>query len=287
MQRPRDLALAILLLAGCTGTYQSIDPDRIPDDDGSDDLTAAQRLFQEEVVSILESKCAACHAAGVSGTQPKFLGATEGAYYDEIVRYPSVTGDFDPGLAGILTKITRGHYSVTYSGEETAAIEGWLEAEALERGDGDGDGDVDRPAAVNALAEWSGCMRLDDWAAASMGRWADKETDEDGPCMNCHSDGLARFFAAPDSSEMFAMHRYELYVIGFFTVKVDADGNQSVVPALGKLRRMGKGNFHPSYATDEEGDAEFASLLQFHQLTMAHKDNGECGPAAFPAAPEI
>jgi hypothetical protein len=286
MPKRRDLALAMVFLAGCTGTYQRVsDPDRIPDDDG--EMTAAHRAFEDDVVPILHDKCATCHSASASGSQPKFLGEGESSYYDQILLYPSVTGDFDPGLAGVLTKIARGHYAVTYSEAEEAAILEWLEAEALERGDGDDDGEVDRPPAVNALAEWAGCMRLDDWAAANMGRWADKETEEDGPCMNCHSDGLARFFAAPDSSEMFAMHRYELYIIGFFTVKVDPEGTQTVVPALGKLRRMGSGNFHPNYATDEEGDAEFASLAEFHRLTMNRKASGQCGPAEFPAAPEI
>jgi hypothetical protein len=176
---------------------------------------------------------------------------------------------------------------VTYTAEQRDVIQSWLDAEALERGDGDGDGEVDRPPSVNVLAEWAGCMRLDDWAATSMGGWANKETEEDGPCSTCHADGLARFFAGVDSSEMFAMHRYELYIIGFFTVKVDPDGTETVVPALGKLRRMGRGNFHPGYATDEEGDAQFASLVEFHRLTMNRKTSGQCGPAEFPAAPEI
>jgi hypothetical protein len=137
------------------------------------------------------------------------------------------------------------------------------------------------------LAEWAGCMRLDDWTASNMGHWADKQTTEDGPCSTCHDDGLARFYANADSTGMFAMHRYELYIIGFFTVKVDPDGTQTVVPALGKLRRMGRGNFHPNYLTDEEGDPDFASLQQFHDLTMTRKRGGQCGPAEFPAAPEI
>jgi mono/diheme cytochrome c family protein len=285
----RDIALAMgLLLAGCTGTYQRVgDPDRIPDDDGDREMTAARRAFEDDVVPILHDKCAGCHTAGAAGSQPKFLGDGESSYYDHILLYPSVTGDFDPGLAGVLTKIARGHYAVTYTDEQRHAIQDWIDAEALERGDGDGDGEVDQPPSVNPLAEWAGCMTFDDWVATGMGRWADKETEEDGPCMNCHADGLARFFASGESSEMFAMHRYELYIIGFFTVKVDPDGTQTVVPALGKLRRMGSGNFHPNYPTDEEADPQFAGLVEFHQLTMNRKASGQCGPAEFPAAPEI
>ncbi len=279
----------LLLVAGCTGTYQPIDPDRIPDGDGEGggEMTAAERLFQDQVRPILSRKCAACHTTAAAGVQPKFLGQGESSYYDEIVRYPSVTGNFDAGLAGILIKIAAGHYAVIYSAGEQEALAAWLAAEALARGDGDDDGTVDQPPAVNALAEFSGCMSLDDWTLSNMARWADKETEQDGPCQTCHDDGLARFFAGPDGTEMFSMHRYELYVIGFFTVKVDPDGTQEVVPALAKLRRMGSGNFHPRYQTDQEGDAEFAALAQFHQLTLARKENGQCGPAEFPAAPEM
>ena len=285
MPNRRDIALAVMLVAGCTGTYQASDPDRIPDDDHRE-MTAARRQFEDEVVPILALQCSRCHGAAAVGAQPKFLGQEESSYYDQILRYPSVTGNFDPGLAGILTKIAAGHYDVTYSAEQRQSIADWLAAEALERGDGDGDGDVDQPAAVNPLAEWAGCMRLDDWAASNMGSWANKQTEEDGPCSNCHQDGLARFFADVDSSEMFAMHRYELYIIGFFTVKVDPDGTQTVVPALGKLRRMGRGNFHPNYPTDEEGDADFADLAEFYRLTMTRKESGQCATPGFPAPPE-
>ena len=284
---PRRAAALAILLASCSGSYQPTDPDRIPDGDDDGEMTAAERLFQEEVVPILSAKCFDCHRTGAAGLQPKFLGAAESSYYDEIVKYPSVTGNFDAGLAGVLTKIAAGHYAVAYTGAEAQALADWLAAEALARGDDDDDGTVDQPAAVNALAGFSGCMSLDDWTVSNMARWADKETEADGPCQTCHQDGLARFFAGPSGTEMFSMHRYELYIIGFFTVKVDPDGTQAVVPALAKLRRMGKGNFHPRYQTDEDGDAEFAALEQFYQLTMTRKASGQCGPAEFPAAPEM
>ena len=288
MSNTRDLALAVLVVAGCTGSYQPVsDPDRIPDQE-DEEMTAAERLFDGEVKPILSVKCATCHTAGAAGEQPKFLGQGESSYYDQIMLYPSVTGNFDPGLAGILTKITTSdHYGVTYSDEQQQALTEWLAAEAIERGDGDDDGEIDDLPAVNALAEFSGCMSLEDWSLTNMGGWADKETDQDGPCSTCHDDGLARLFASGDSSQMFAMHRYELYIIGFFTVKVEPDGAQTVVPALGKLRRMARGNFHPNYLTDQEGDPDFANLEQFYQLTMTRKESGQCDPAAFPPPPEI
>ena len=287
MARNSPAALAAFLLAGCTGTYTPLDPDRIPEREDDGEMTAPERLFRDEVVPILRAKCAACHMSVASGQQVKFLGNGESAYYDEILMYPSVTGNFDAGLAGLFSKIAAGHYEVTYSAAEAETLAGWLTAEALERGDGDADGDIDQLPAVNALAEWAGCMTLDDWVASNMARWADKETTQDGPCSTCHDDGLARFFAGPDATEMFSMQRFELYVIGFFTVRALPDGSQEVVPALGKLRRMGTGNFHPSYQTDLDGDAEFAGLEQFHRLTMSRKAGGDCGPAGFPAAPEM
>jgi mono/diheme cytochrome c family protein len=280
-------ALAAIFLAGCTGTYTPNDPDRIPEGEGDGEMSAAERLFADQVVPILGAKCAACHTSAAAGDHPKFLGDSESAYYDQILQYPSVTGNFDAGLAGLFSKIAAGHYGVTYTAAERESLIGWLAAEALARGDGDDDGDIDQLPAVNALAEWAGCMSLDDWVASGMARWGDKESEKDGPCLTCHDDGLARFFAGPDATEMFSMQRFELYIIGFFTVRVRPDGTQEVVPALGKLRRMGTGNFHPRFQTDLDGDAEFAGLEQFHQLTMTRKTGGDCGPAGFPAAPEM
>lgn len=287
MRTTPTIAAAVILAAACTGSYRQTDPDRIPEGEGDGELGDAERLFVERVAPILAAKCDACHAPGASGIQPKFLAADESGYYDEIVKYPSVTGNFDAGLAGLLTKIADGHYEIVYTDEEERALADWLAAEALARGDGDDDGTIDDLPAVNALAEFAGCMSLEDWAASGMGRWADKETEADGPCQTCHDDGLARFFAGPDSTQMFSMHRYELYIIGFFTVRVDPDGSQAVVPALAKLRRMGQGNFHPRYQTDEQADAEFAALEQFYQLTMTRKASGDCGPAEFPTPPEM
>jgi hypothetical protein len=225
--------------------------------------------------------------ASAVGVQPKFLGSTRGSYYDQIVGLPSLTGNFQPALATLLTKIITGdHYASTYTAPEQESITSWLNAEALERGDGDGDGEVDPLPANDPLAAFSGCMTLDDWAVSGMGAWGDKQTEEDGPCLSCHADGMARFYASGDDTGMFAMNRYELYLIGFFTVHVEPDGTQTVVPALNKLRRMGKGNFHPRYLTDEEDDPQFASLQQFHQLTLARMDGGQCAAAGFPPPPE-
>ena len=56
MANHHGAALAAIFLAGCTGTYTPLDPDRIPEGDGDGEMSAAERLFADQVVPILQAR---------------------------------------------------------------------------------------------------------------------------------------------------------------------------------------------------------------------------------------
>lgn len=302
------LALATMVLgAACTGTGSFGDGNGggepgVDAGGGGGTEVAAREIFDNDVAPLLQTMCASCHVdvASAPGNALKFLGP-EGTemtdYYNLVVGYPSVTGGFEPGLASIVTKGAH-EGSGWWTPDQEATIEGWLEAEKAERADGSGGGGGDEdPVDADSrqlLAQWSGCMTIANWDAADMGDWADKNAEGGTVCSSCHNDGLHRFNTNTTNNDMFAMNRYELFIIGFFTVKLNLDGTGEIIPAYDKLERMGNGTtLHPTfnYCSAEQvengdcNDDDFLALEQFHQLTNQALAQGACGPAEFPPVP--
>jgi len=284
--------LASLVLAtGCIGSLDSGGPIGGDDDD---DNTAqpdagsignnAQGLFDANVKPLM-ARCSTCHAG--TATYPlQFLGAgSQDAYYPGLIAHPEVTGGFEPSIASLITKVSGGlHQGLPdWSTTEKQYISDWLLAEKDERGGDIGGDDPPLPTdSKQALAQWSGCMTKANWDTAQMGTWANKGTEGGTVCASCHNDGLQRMNTNDDNDTMFEMNRYELFIIGFFTVKVETDGTNTVIPAYDKLVRMGNGStLHPTFNTSLD-DQYFVRLQNFYDLTMQTKASGLCGPAQFP-----
>jgi len=261
-----------------------IEPPPPSPDAGTDPVVGvAEEMFDLSVKPILQ-RCSgeACHS-GISPQPLKYLGASglPDDYYASITQFPSVTGDYQAGLANVLLKVDAGHEGQVYAPTERQAIIDWLNAENLERNDTDGDGQVDPPPAGDPLAMWSGCLTLANWDATEMYRWADKGSDE-GPCRTCHQDGAFRFNTNANDNTMFEMNRYRLYIIGFFTVKVETDGTQTVIPAYDKITRMGDGStLHPRFNTDP-ASTNYQRLQDFYALTLQAQQAGLCGAPVYP-----
>lgn len=284
-------ALPLLISASaCVGSYELTAPPATDETqpDGGAAAAGASEMFAASVQPIV-GRCAgaACHTG--TGSPLKFLGSdAPGDDYQSIISFPSVTGGYEPSLATLLLKIDPGpHNGMSYSPAERAAIVDWLAAEKVARaggGDppGDGGSDGDPPVVASALEAWSGCMTKASWDAAQMGTWADKPTDDGDVCATCHNDGAYRFNTNDQNDRMFELNRYPLYIIGFFTVGVDPDGSETVVPASDKLVRMGNGStLHPRFATDP-GDPYFQAMARFYSLTFDVQAAGACGPPVTP-----
>lgn len=270
--RARDpiTLLSILLAAlsiGCTATV-----DGIAGPEDGDGGANARGDFDALIVPIVR-QCSggACHTG--TGTAPlKFLGPStdSSTWYNEVVKYASVTGSFDPAGAALLSKIANGHQNIAYSQEQIDDITLWLTNESAVRGSA---GD-DIPG--DPLALWSGCMTIESWNGSGMAEWAQKPAEGGTVCSSCHLAGMAEFDANPDPAEMFRRNRLRPFVDGFF-VQAGTD----ILPAYDKLDQKGAGlNNHPTYLT---GDEYYDRLEDFYQRTLSLQQADGCPESGFPA----
>jgi hypothetical protein len=282
-----------------TGNPGGGSPDAGPGTGGED--PDGEALFQQNILPMV----AGCGAPGLchtgEGTDPlKFLGvdSNQENFYSSIVNYAQVHGGWEMAQASMVIQLqldaetVGNHYGyLPWTAEQEGLIQEWFSAEKIARaGDnGGGGGEPTNPGGPTnsrtLLAEWAGCMTLENWEASNMGRWRNKGTNN-GACSNCHNEGQFWININPNSEIMFEMNRYELFITGFFAPKMNPDGTGEIVPAYDKLVRVGQGNtagsLHPTYNTDIENDQYFQYLTEFYELTMALKDAGQCGPPGFP-----
>jgi len=293
--RPTHLIAVLALAAGsaaCTGSL-----DTTPSDDSGDDSVdppgAARQQFESTIAPML-SACSGCHTGAIDQTPLKWLGAAGATgYYPAVTGEESVVGGFDPDLANLLLKGAHdGGNARAWTDEEKATIADWLVAEAAERGIDLGDngglppGETTPTTSREALAQWSGCMSIDDWRSSLVFQWADKSTER-GDCKSCHNNGAGGYYASADDDLMFEMNRFEIYITTFFTAAPKDITN----PALGyevkvneqKLRSKANATGHPSFNPD--GGEQMQYLYNFYDLTNARIAAGTCGPAGFPTTP--
>lgn len=283
-------AIASMAMTAClVGEVEPVDPG--PGSGGIPGIPGvggdAESLFTTTVAPIMRG-CAgapgACHV-GNQAFPPPFLGTgPETEYYTALVGDVAANGNFQAANARLLLKLEAGpHQGLNYTPDQVATITAWLDAELLARNP-----DGTPPPGVNLLAEFSGCMNLEDWEAANMGAWATKPSS-DSVCSACHGGGLSRFFANLDSTKMFEANKYEVFIGGFLAVGKDMiTGEPAVVPAEARLVYIGSGeagDIHPNFGTNAAQDPYFLSIVQFIQLTEARKVAGGCGPAEFPKVP--
>jgi hypothetical protein len=310
MRLPKLIAalgtLALLGPAACVGELApgpgtGSGPDAGPATGSDSGTTEAdgEALFQQDILPMITG----CGAAGLchtgEGTDPlKFLGlGGQENYYSSIVNYAQVHGGWEMAQASMVTKLeldaanVGNHYGyLPWDQQQLETIQAWFAAEKIARaGDNGGGGEPTEPGGPTdsrtLLAEWSGCMTLENWEASNMGDWDNKGTNN-GACANCHNEGQFWININPNSEIMFEMNRYELFITGFFAPKMNPDGTGEIVPAYDKLVRVGQGNtagsLHPTFNTDIENDQYFQYLTEFYELTKALKDAGQCGPPGFP-----
>jgi hypothetical protein len=291
------ILLAVLGAAGCVGSLEPMTGDDDDDDTPADvdagtvPASAGRQLYDRDLAAMVEQECAACHAGAV-GTQPyKFLGAVGNSAdnYDALVSDQAVIGGWNPALATILTR--GAHDGRAWTDAEKAKFSAWMAQEAMDR-----NVDLSNPppaptngplSARQALAQWSACMQLTDWTAANVVQWANKGTNNNGPCRQCHNNGAGALFANNNAEQMFEMNRQEIFIKSLFTVapKNLADPTQGyeVVVNEQKLcqKGAGDGQAHPNYNC--QGGAMDA-LKNFYNTTKGKLASCTATPA-FPTTP--
>ena len=281
--------IGCMSLAACAGEFQPTDTvsddggsETGGEDDGGVNPVNAKAFYDANVEPLMDAKCASCHGGNVS---PVFLTKVNGSSHASILNFGNLTGDLGDVDARILVK---GPHSGSewWTPAEITIIENWF-AEEKAAAEG-GEGEIETPEGPTAFEAWSGCMSLDTWEETQMGSWAEKQTLQGiSRCGDCHGGGLMRFNTNPDSTEMFNANRYEVFIGGFFEQVIDAaTGNAIIQPNYRKIERAGNGTTgHPTYRYDP-GDVYIQRLQEFYDLTKLAMDNGECGPAGFPALEE-
>lgn len=294
MSRNLILATALVAAAGAAGCVGSLEPN--PGDDTTVDApttqaSAGRTMFDRDVKPMLESNCASCHAGAV-GSQPyKFLGvAGDTDDYDKVTGDPGINGGWQPSLASLLTQ--GAHEGPAFSDAEKAKITAWMTQEATDR-----NVDLSNPpppptngplSARQALAQWSACMQLQDWTDSQVFQWANKGTNNNGPCTTCHTNGAGAYYATGDANEMFTMNRQEIFIKTFFAVapKNLADPSQGyeVVVNEAKLcaKGAGDGQSHPNYNCN--GGNQMTYLRDFYTRTKARLASCTT-PPGFPPPP--
>ncbi len=250
-------AVLIVALGACSGNI----------DGGGPAGGAGESMFSSTVSPMLRTACAGCHEG--AGAGPAFMGEAGGDDdYLQLLSNSRVVGNFNSASALLLTKGSHSGATWWDPGQQ-AKIAAWLDAELADFGD-NGIPDV--------LAEWVGCMTIQNWNDSGIGEWANKETDQDATCGGCHSDGEYGFHANATSDTMFIQQRTSLGIGSFFQVSA-AGVTPEVVPAAAKLRSKCSGaNLHPSCAVDDEY-VEY--LDRFYKLTRATLAAGLCNPPGY------
>jgi hypothetical protein len=286
-----------VLLVGCVGGISGGDDGPPPGDDVVDPPPGeAREIFVRDVYPILANgnNCTlGCHLVGSASSTP-FLTADAQTSYDQIIGFQSVVGNFTEAGAPVYTKIVPGpHNARVYDATQRQKILGWLAAEVEAR---DVTDPTDPPptetagqASARLIAEWRGCLNLQDFIDLRFGEvWANKGTNE-GNCEVCHSTGAYGMIATDDNETMYnVLTQNRNYMLFFFQPDV-TDLNNSMMVTNGEHfvtlgQRIPPHQEHPAFNPNDitagVGQSPLGALEELYTRTMAHKNAvpTTCGP---------
>lgn len=299
MRKTLLAAIAMASLVGCVGGIeQGSDPLTSPDGDGNDngdnpagsDLTAAKTLFDTNVYGIIMAKCSggACHSDTASGaTLTRFVASDATKGWSTATNYQSLVGNFTPTAAPILTKLSTPHNGLAYSSDEVTKITTWLTKEVeLRQGQ-----TTPTPtgaesltqASERVLAEFSGCMTLDDFKTANMAQaWGNMNAQNNQQCENCHATGGEGFVASRNETFMWTVFSERKY---FFLqyLTVDLLGGAPAAKIImnqtsfkGVSGGLAPHAEHPTFNSGPNSQG-MQALKKFYDSVMAKKTAGTCG----------
>lgn len=261
----------------------------------------ARELFDRNVASVIQGKCATCHANTAAGDGPDFLGSSPNpaTWYEAMSVRTTVIGNVPfiqvatPQDSPLISKGE--HTGPALSVTEKDAVSAWLIKEAQERGLGTPVNPNPNPNPTmdytptnlrEAIVRFTACMRRTDWdntVGQNQNTNVAYQGSTDGPCYACHSSGTGGAYLSQNSGDTFDAHKDAnmYYVLKLVLGTVNTDGSfKDLVPAY-RFRDKGQPPFgtppHPSYnLTDNRNEAlnEFVdlTLARFRDFTQA------CGP---------
>lgn len=269
----RSTLIAVLFVAtGCVGEVGDPGPTGVDPDPTT--TAAGRTAYTRDVHPIVNARCSggACHSQlGATGMYG-FADPVAASSYTQVTTTPLLVGTYTASSAGLLTKISAGHKGLTYTPAETSAITQWLAQEVTDREDSGAPPPIDPVARLSA---WTGCLSLENFAAANMTTaWSTLGTAQNQACLNCHNGGLATFLVSADEAVFFrGVTEQKDFLLKYFTV--DATGQ--VVINTAAMRSAGETlEGHPRF--NPTTNAGMTALEELHTLTLARQTAGTCDP---------
>ena len=187
------------------------------------DRAAAKNYYVTRVHPALAS-CQGCHAGG---TGPQFMAKEASDSYGVIEKTSGLIAA--PKQSPLIQYIHKDP-AITIRPEERSVTTLWLSLEANARGL---EGAVTKPKTITeAYKQFSDCMNFDVWTYYRMGDLAFAQTDDEGPCIGCHSSGQGSAWLSAGSRETFdKMHEFP-YIQKLVVGKLDDRGGfESLQPS--------------------------------------------------------
>ncbi|MDX2089649.1 MAG: hypothetical protein SFX73_17470 [Kofleriaceae bacterium] len=278
--RLTTLVTAVLFATGCMGGIEETGTPNPTNPDAPPPAAGAKALYTGSVHSVVLAKCSGsgCHAqSGVTGIYGFAVTDAE-ASYTQVTSLPTLVGTYSAD-SRILTKIDGTHYAITYSADDKSKISAWLAAELSER-NANGMPPVDP---VQRLAQWSGCMSLDNFTTSNMPTaWGNLAANNLQKCANCHAGGAYAFMSGNGNAEIFfnTITSQKDLLLKYFTV--DATGAIIINEAAFKNAGVDlpPDTDHPEF--NPTTNAGMTALTEFYNLTKTRQLMNLCDPPRLP-----
>jgi hypothetical protein len=173
------------------------------------------------------SACINCHS-GAAG--PRFMATDPEASYTALEKTVGlIAAPKNSPLVNYVHKDT----TVAISPEQRSLLTQWLGLEAAARGL---EGAIPRPKSVtDAYKQFADCMNFDVWTYYRMGDVAFSQTDQEGPCLGCHSTGQGTAWLSAGSRETFEKMKQFPYIQKLVVGKLDGNGSFEALQPSNRL----------------------------------------------------
>jgi hypothetical protein len=219
-----SVAAALLSAAGCKKATSGTSSGESASGD-SDASPGARDYFITKVYPSISRTCGNCHEGQSKGSV--FLTSTAEESYTKI---STTIGLIAEPSKSPLVQHQHTDTTIVLSPEQRTLLTQWLNLEATARGL---EGAVQKaPTLQQAYQDYANCMNYDIWTYYRMGDLPFTQTDNDGPCMGCHTTGQGSAFLAADARLTFEKAKTFPFIQKFVVGKLDAQGNfDSLIPA--------------------------------------------------------
>ncbi len=218
---------ALLLLAIATPTACSSSSSSSGGESEADKDKAAAHDYYVARVHIASGSCVGCHGAGAG---PRFMAVDAEASYKALEK---TAGLIAAPKNSPLVQYVHKDPAVGVSPEQRSVLTQWLSLEATARGL---EGAVTRAKTITeAYKQYADCMNFDVWSYYRMGDVAFTQTDQEGPCLGCHSTGQGSAWLSAGSRETFEKARQFPFIQKLVVGKLDDKGSFEALQPSNRL----------------------------------------------------